>query len=82
MEIIIGVQVEVVGQAGLSPDCQAGLKTWQSGDSSNASKFTLNNSYYLTDEKCLGGNEEFPKPDGNGIERGHIGDGYAKITPL
>ena len=28
----------------------------------------------------FGGNEEFPRPDGNGIERGHSGHGYAKIT--
>lgn len=61
---------------------ESSFKTWQSGDSSNASKFLLNSSYYLTDALSLAGNKEFPKPDGNGTERGHSGDGYAKITPL
>lgn len=60
---------------------ESSFKTWQSGDSTNASKFILNNAFYLADAKTLGGNEEFPKPDGNGIERGHSGNGYAKITP-
>ena len=58
------------------------LKNFQSGDSSNASKFVLSSAYYLSDVACLGGNEEFPRPDGNGNERGHSGNGYAKITPL
>lgn len=42
----------------------------------------LDSSYYLSDCKCLGGNEEFPTPDGRGTERGHKGSGFAKITPL
>ena len=61
---------------------ESSFKTWQSGDSSNASKFELSSSYYLTNEKCLGRNEEFPKPDGNGTERGHNGNGFVKITLL
>ena len=58
------------------------LKAFQSGDPSNASKFALSSAYYLTDVVCAGGNEEFPRPDGNGNERGHDGNGYAKITFL
>ncbi|KAK8872139.1 hypothetical protein M9Y10_007900 [Tritrichomonas musculus] len=58
------------------------LKAFQSGDPSNASKFALSSAYYLTDVVCAGGNEEFPRPDGNGNERGHDGNGYAKITVL
>ena len=58
------------------------MKTFQSGDSSNASKFVLKSEYYLKDVMCVGGNEEFPRPDGNGNERGHDGHGYAKITIL
>lgn len=61
---------------------ESSFKTFQSGDSANASKFALSSSYYLTDVKCVGGNEEFPRPNGNGNEKGHIGNGYAKITPL
>ena len=47
-----------------------------------ASSFMLNITYDLSDSKCLGGNEEFPTPDGKGTERGHAGSGFAKITPL
>ena len=45
------------------------LRQWQLGDSSNASKFALNSSYYLTD-----GNEEFLRHEGNNIEHVHDGD--------
>lgn len=58
------------------------LRVWQSGDSANAQKFTLNSACYLTDVMCAGGNEEFPSTDGNGSESGHKGNGYAKITIL
>lgn len=58
------------------------LRVWQSGDSANAQKFTLNSACYLTDVMCAGGNEEFPSTDGNGSESGHKGNGYAKITML
>ena len=61
---------------------ETSLKRFQSGDSSNASKFELDRTYYLTDEKSFGGNEEFPHPDGNRNERGHAGHGYAKIMPI
>ncbi len=61
---------------------ESSLKNWQSGDSANASKFALNSSYYLSDVACIGGNEDFPSPDGNGTEHGHNGKGFAKITPL
>lgn len=58
------------------------LRVWQSGDSANAQKFTLNSAYYLPDVMCAGGNEEFPSTDGNGSESGHKGNSYAKITML
>ena len=61
---------------------ETNLQRFKSGDSSNGSRFELNNTYYLTDSACYGGNQEFPRPDGNGNERGHTGNGYAKITPL
>lgn len=61
---------------------ESSLMTFQSGDSVNASKFVLSSTYYLRDVICAGGNEEFPRSDGNGTERGHAGHGYAKITLL
>ena len=61
---------------------ESSLKTFQSGDPSSASKFALSSEYYLSDVMCVGGNEEFPRPDGNGTERGHAGNGNAKITIL
>lgn len=60
---------------------ESSLKEWQSGDSANASKFVLNSTYFLSDATCVGGDKEFPRPDGNGNEKGHTGNGYAKITP-
>lgn len=57
------------------------LSAWRSGDSANASQCHLRSSFYLTDAATFSGNEEFPCPDGNGTERGHRGDGFAKITP-
>ncbi|KAK8845001.1 hypothetical protein M9Y10_021175 [Tritrichomonas musculus] len=61
---------------------EASMQAFKSGDSANSSQFALSSEYYLTDVTCVGGNEEFPRPDGNGNERGHVGNGYAKITPL
>ena len=61
---------------------ESSLNEFRSGDSSNASKFALTSDYYLTESRCARGNEEFPSPDGNGNERGHAGNGYAKITVL
>lgn len=61
---------------------EASFREFQSGDSENASKFVLDNAYYLSDVKCIGGDEEFPRSDGNGTEKGHSGNGNAKITLL
>lgn len=71
MVITTGVQVEVMVKA--IPFTESSLKTFQSGDTENASKFALTSDYHLTDAKCIRGNEEFPLPDGNGNERGHSG---------
>ena len=59
---------------------KSSLETFQSGDSTN--EFILTSEYYLRDAICIGGNEEFPRPDGKGNERGHAGHGFAKITVL
>ena len=61
---------------------ESSFMAFQLGDPTNASQFALSGAYYLRDVKCVGGNEEFPRPDGNGNERGHNGHGFAKITPL
>ena len=61
---------------------ESSFMAFQQGDSENANNFALTGEYYLTDVMCAGGNEEFPRPDGNGNERGHVGHGFAKITPL
>lgn len=60
---------------------ESNYNNWKSGDLNNASKFILKSSHYLSDAVLLSGNEDFPKPDGNGTEHGHSGNGYAKITP-
>ena len=58
---------------------ESSFKAFQSGD---ASKFVLKSKHFLRDAICVGDNEEFPRQDGNGNERGHFGQGYAKITVL
>lgn len=58
------------------------MKEFSAGNSYYASKFDLSSQYYLRDAVCLGGDQEFPKPNGNGNERGHAGNGFAKITFL
>lgn len=60
---------------------ESSLRAWNERDSKMSTRFNLNNSYYLTETRCAGGNEEFPKPKG-GTERGHSGNGYALITRL
>lgn len=58
------------------------FNAWKSGDTKESYKFMLTNKYYLTNASTRSGNEEFPTPDGDGTEVGHIGNGYAKITLL
>ena len=59
---------------------ESNFNAWQSGDSTNSSKFTLKKPFYLADALTVAGDKEFPKPDGKGNEIGHSGNGYAKIT--
>ena len=58
------------------------FNAFQTGDASNAKKFVLDSSFHLTEALTIEGSKEFPRPDGNGNERGHPGNGYAKITIL
>ena len=60
---------------------ESSFNLWKSKNEEDANKFLLDISYYLTDSQFFSGNEEFTKPDGNGKETGHIGNGIAKITP-
>lgn len=41
----------------------------------------LNSSYYLSNAQTIAGNQSFPSPTG-GIETGHSGNGYVRITKL
>ena len=61
---------------------KSSMEVWEKGDPSKASNFALDGQYYLTDAACIGGDQEFPRKDGNGNERGHSGNGFAKITPI
>ena len=60
---------------------ESSYNSWRSSDSSNSSKFILTNSHYLVDASTIPGKYYFPKTNGNGVENGHSGNGYAKITP-
>ncbi|KAK8884623.1 hypothetical protein M9Y10_043739 [Tritrichomonas musculus] len=61
---------------------KSSMEVWEKGDPSKASNFALDGQYYLKDAACIAGDQEFPRKDGNGNERGHSGNGFAKITPL
>lgn len=60
---------------------QANYSTWQSANSTDAAKYTVNTKYYLTNATTTAGNASFESTSG-GTETGHSGDGYAKITPI
>ena len=59
---------------------ESSFNEWQKGDFAKSSKFLLNSAYHLTDALTLNGDQELPLPNGNGTEKGHRGNGYAKIT--
>lgn len=59
---------------------ESNFNEWQKGDFTKSSKFLLSSMYYLTDALTLNGDQELPHPNGNGTEKGHRGNGYAKIT--
>lgn len=61
---------------------ESNYDAWKSGNSSDATKFILDKSFYLSDAKTIPGNQKFPNPAGTGQEEGHSGNGYAKITPI
>ena len=61
---------------------KSSMEAWEKGDPSKASNFALDGQYYLKDAACIAGDQEFPRKDGNGNERGHSGNGFAKITPV
>ena len=53
---------------------------WKKGDPENASKFRLDDRFYLKKAATICGAYTFPKPSG-GNENGHSGNGFARITP-
>lgn len=71
-------------QGGWGPGAAGGSGyTYNSSSASNyPSGCKLNSTFYLSDSKTLAGNKEFPNCSGDGQEKGHSGNGYAKITPL
>jgi hypothetical protein len=44
--------------------------------------YLLGEEFYLTNTSLLSGSQSFPKPDKNGYETGHIGNGYAFIKTI
>ena len=43
------------------------------------SGYLLGSEYYLSNAQTIAGNQSFPTP-GGGTEKGHSGNGYARIT--
>ena len=75
------VQVSASGGSGWVYT-EANYNAWKSGNSTDANKYLLNSSYYLTDAQTIAGNQPFPNVAGTGNETGHSGNGAAKITPV
>ena len=61
---------------------EANYNTWKSGNATDANRYLLNSSYYLTNAQTIAGNQSFPNVVGTGNETGHSGNGAAKITPV
>lgn len=61
---------------------EANYNTWKSGNPTDANKYLLNSSYYLTNAETKAGNTSFPSPTSSSNETGHSGNGYARITPV
>ena len=61
---------------------ESNYNTWKSGNPTDATKYLLNSSYYLTNAETKAGNTSFPSPTSSGNETGHRGNGYARITPI
>lgn len=55
------------------------MDAWTAPESKS---FKLSSSFYLADASTVSGDHLFPDTSGNGMETGHAGDGYAKITPI
>ncbi|MEG2322287.1 MAG: glycine rich domain-containing protein, partial [Bacilli bacterium] len=56
------------------------FSNWQSGNPTDASKWLLNSTYYLTEASTIDGNTNMPNHNGNSTMTGNTGNGYAKIT--
>lgn len=41
--------------------------------------YNVGSAFYLSNARTIAGSQSFPAPDG-GIETGHSGNGYARIT--
>ena len=60
---------------------ESNFNSWKSGNLSDAQKYELDSSYYLTSAATIAGNTQFTSPTGTN-ETGHSGNGYARITAL
>ncbi|MBQ9396477.1 MAG: hypothetical protein IJU23_13315 [Proteobacteria bacterium] len=80
------------GTHGVTSNCGAGgsggsgwlytaenYTTWQSGNPTDASQYTLNSSHYLRNSQTIAGNASMPAP-GGGTEMGHPNNGFVRIT--
>lgn len=56
--------------------------TWQTGNATDAAKWLLNSSYYLSNAQTVAGNASIPTHDGSGTMTGNSGNGYVKITKI
>jgi hypothetical protein len=59
----------------------ASFATWQAGNPEDAAQWQLNSGFYLSSVQTIAGDLAFPAP-GGGVETGHAGNGYAKITKV
>lgn len=60
---------------------ESNYNQWKSGNSSDATQYLLDSSFYLKNAQTISGDNKFEDTSGTGKETGHCGNGFAKITP-
>ena len=80
MEEVLVVMYQLAGGSGWVYT-ESTYNTWKAGNPTDANKYELNSSYYLTNASTIAGNASFPSPSG-GTETGHSGNGYARISKI
>lgn len=74
-----GSNVSAAGGSGWIYTADA-YNIWQTGNPTDAAKWLLNSSYYLTNASTIAGNSSMPSITVGSNETGHSGNGYARIT--